>query len=211
MEKIPVIIFGNNQTACLAKFYLNYDSNYNPVAFCVDKKFNNKKELDGLPVVDFEKIKEKYDNKNYKFFVPIYDNILREKKYIQVKEKGYEVISYLSSKCICHGIFGENCFIMENNTIQPFVKIGNNVIIWSGNHIGHHSEIDNNVFISSHVVISGNCKIKSYSWLGVNSCIRDNIVISEGSFICMGSNVINDTKPWNKYFGNPAKIKCGKN
>ena len=50
---------------------------------------------------------------------------------------------------------GENCFIFEDNTIQPFVKIGDDVVLWSGNHIGHHAEIGDHCFISSHVVISG--------------------------------------------------------
>lgn len=68
---------------------------------------------------------------------------------------------------------GDNCFVFENQTIQPFVKIGNDVIIWSGNHIGHHSMIGDHCFISSHVVISGNVKIEPYCFLGVNSSIRD--------------------------------------
>ena len=78
------------------------------------------------------------------------------------KKRGYRFANFVSQKS---NIFndnniGENCMILENNVIQPFVKIGNNVTIWSGNHIGHHSVIEDNTFISSHVVISGRVKIK---------------------------------------------------
>ena len=31
---------------------------------------------------------------------------------------------------------GQNCFIFVDNTIQPYTKIGNNTILWSGNHVG---------------------------------------------------------------------------
>ena len=58
---------------------------------------------------------------------------------------------------------GDNCFILEDNTIQPFVSIGNNVTLWSGNHIGHDSTIDDHCFIASHVVVSGHVRVGTRS------------------------------------------------
>ena len=52
--------------------------------------------------------------------------------------------------------------ILENNVIQTNVSIGNNVILWSGNHVGHRSTIEDHVHMSSHCVISGFCTIKSF-------------------------------------------------
>ncbi len=37
--------------------------------------------------------------------------------------------------------------LLEDNTIQPFVSIGN-VTLWSGNHIGHHSTIHDHYSVS---------------------------------------------------------------
>jgi acyl-[acyl carrier protein]--UDP-N-acetylglucosamine O-acyltransferase len=34
----------------------------------------------------------------------------------------------------------ENCFILEDNTIQPHAQIGANVTLWSGNHVGHQEQ-----------------------------------------------------------------------
>ena len=78
-------------------------------------------------------------------------NRLRTKFFDSAEEKGYDLISYVSSKAfIWRNVeIGKNCFIFEDNTIQPFVNIGNNVTLWSGNHIGHHSIIEKNCFISS--------------------------------------------------------------
>ena len=66
-------------------------------------------------------------------------------------------------------------FYSWDNTIQPFVEIGDNVTMWSGNHIGHHSKICDNAFISSHAVISGGVEVGRNSFLGVNSTINDHI------------------------------------
>ena len=71
------------------------------------------------------------------------------------KKKGYDFYSYVSPKAtVLTNKIGENCFILEDNTIQPFVEIGNNCVLWSGNHIGHHGKIDDHVFITSHCVVS---------------------------------------------------------
>jgi acyl-[acyl carrier protein]--UDP-N-acetylglucosamine O-acyltransferase len=94
---------------------------------------------------------------------------------------------------------------LENNTIQPFVTIGDNVILWSGNHIGHHSIIEDHVFLTSHVVLSGHCRVKQKAYLGVNCTIRDGLIIEEGCFVAMGSVLQTTTTPDSIYQGNPAE------
>jgi acyl-[acyl carrier protein]--UDP-N-acetylglucosamine O-acyltransferase len=94
---------------------------------------------------------------------------------------------------------------LEDNTIQPFVVIGNNVVLWSGNHIGHHSEIGDHVFLTSHVVISGHVRIEPYSFFGVNATIRDGLVIAEGTLVGMGATVVKNTEPYGVYSSEGAK------
>lgn len=135
-------------------------------------------------------------------------NKIRESVFNEGKQKGYKFYSYLSSKAtILTDKIGENCFILEDNTIQPFVEIGNNCVLWSGNHIGHHSKIEDHVFITSHCVISGNCLIKSHSWLGVNCTLRNNLIIGNGSLIAMSASVVKNTDDFTVYLGVPAKPK----
>jgi sugar O-acyltransferase (sialic acid O-acetyltransferase NeuD family) len=202
---MKVLIFGTKDAASLAHFYLKHDSHYMVCGFIEDRKYIKKDIFESLPVVAFEDIENEFSKNDTCVFLPIYNNLLRETKCKEAESKGFSVISYVSSKASCFSNkIGKNCFIMENNTIQPYVEIGDNVILWSGNHVGHHSKICDNVFVSSHVVISGHCNIGSYSWLGVNACLRDSITLSEGSFITMGSVVTKDTEPYGKYKGNPA-------
>ena len=160
-----VIIFGIEDFAELAHYYLEYDSEHEVVAFSVSKNYLPEiLEFKGLPVVAFEEIEKQFPTSEYKFFAPMSPvkmNKLREAVYNDIKAKGYELISYISTKAtICHNEIGDNCFILEDNTIQPFTKIGNNVVLWSGNHIGHHSVIEDHVMFTSQVVMSGHCKIE---------------------------------------------------
>jgi sugar O-acyltransferase (sialic acid O-acetyltransferase NeuD family) len=209
--KREVIIFGVLDTAELAHYYLENDSDYNVVAFTVHKSYIKEPTFKGLPVIPFEEIENKYPPHQYRFFAPMTGkkmNTQREKIYNEAKAKGYSFISYISSKATAFGnSIGENCFILEDNTLQPFTTIGNNVVLWSGNHIGHHGRIDDHVFFTSHVVLSGHCHVESYCFFGVNATIRDYIHLSKGTLVAMGSSITRDTDEWSVYIGNPAKKK----
>lgn len=205
-----VVIFGVLDTAELAHFYLTHDSEHEVVAFCLSRDYLKETEFRGLPVVAFEDVQDIYPPGEFKFFAPMTAknmNKNREMIYNQAKAKGYELISYISSKATVfpEAQIGDNCFILEDNTIQPFTTIGNNVVLWSGNHIGHHGKIRDHVFFTSHVVMSGHNDIGSYSFFGVNATLRDYLTIAEGTLVAMGASVIKDTEPYGIYKGSPAK------
>ena len=207
-----VIIFGTKDFAELAHYYLTHDSIHEVVAFCVNRSYlPETNSFCGLPVVPFEEVELIYPPGDFMFFAPMSSknmNRLREQVYQSIKDKGYSMITYVSSKAtVCDNVIGENCFILEDNTLQPFTTIGNNVVLWSGNHIGHHGTIMDHVFFTSHVVLSGHCRVEPFSFFGVNSTIRDGITISEGTLVAMGALVTSDTEPWGVYKGAPAK--CG--
>tara|TARA_Y100000385_G_C13009219_1_gene600871 strand:- start:297 stop:968 length:672 start_codon:yes stop_codon:yes gene_type:complete len=199
-EKRNLIIIGTTNNAKLAHYYFSTDSDYIVKCFAVNKKFISEGFFCGLPVYPIEEIEKKFPIQNYDAFVAIgYSkmNSIREKIYIEIKTKGYTLPNYISSKCtyLTNEQIGDNNLILENNTIQPFVKIGNNNVIWSGNHIGHDVNIKNNCFISSHVVISGFTTIENNCFLGVNSTLRDNIIIRDFSLIGAGATIMKSTKP----------------
>jgi sugar O-acyltransferase (sialic acid O-acetyltransferase NeuD family) len=199
-----VVVFGTGQWAEIAHFYLTHDSPHEVAALTLDGDHIEEREHLGLPVVAFEEVEEAYPPERFEMFIPIgftRMNHLRAEKYHQAKEKGYQLVSYVSSKATTWPGFscGENCFIFEDNTIQPFVNIGNNVVLWSGNHIGHHSTIKDHVMVSSHVVISGNCIVESYCFLGVNATLRDGITLSRDTLVGAGALILRDTKEYELY------------
>ncbi len=193
-----VVIFGIGQIAEVIHFYLTSDSDHDVVAFTVDREYLTKQQFKDLPVVPFEDIERIYDPLLYKMIIPIsYKkmNKIRAEKYYEAKKKGYEFISYISSRAAYYGTpVGENTIIFENNVIQPFTKIGNNTILWSGNHIGHHAEVGDHCFIASQVVVSGAAKIKDYTFIGVNATIRDSVIIERENLIGAGSVILRDTE-----------------
>jgi sugar O-acyltransferase (sialic acid O-acetyltransferase NeuD family) len=194
-----IIVFGNAEMAQIAHYYFNTDTEHDVIAFTVDKAYMNGDTFEDKPLVAFENIEDHYPPSEYKMFLAIsYTkmNKIRAAKYNQAKEKGYELVSYVSSLCSYVSQFpcGDNCFILEDNTIQPFVKIGNNVTLWSGNHIGHHSVIEDHNFISSHVVVSGHCTIGSYCFIGVNSSLHHNVTIAPETLLAAGTIIPKQTE-----------------
>ncbi|MFM0011356.1 acetyltransferase [Paraburkholderia sediminicola] len=209
-SRSPLVIFGTGQIAELAWFYFTHDSAYQPVAFTVDRAFVDRDTFHGLPVVPFDELPQRYQPKDAHMFVALSYakvNAVRTHKVKEVHGAGYRCASYISSRATVFPDFtaGENCFILEDNTIQPFAQIGENVTLWSGNHIGHHSVIEDNCFISSHVVISGGVRIGASSFIGVNSTIRDHVKIGERCVIGAGSLLVADAEPEGVYSTPPAE------
>ncbi|HCN45316.1 MAG TPA: sugar O-acyltransferase [Pseudomonas sp.] len=205
-----VVIFGILDTAQLAHYYLKKDPTVEVVAFTVHERYiPESKRFEGLPVVPFESLQAWFPSSEYRLFAPMTGrkmNRLRESVYLQGKDKGYDFISYVSPKATVNdNVIGENCFILEDNTLQPFTTIGNNVVMWSGNHIGHHGEIRDHVFFTSHVVLSGHCRVEPYAWFGVNSTITNDCTIAEGTCVAMGALISKPTQPWQLYIGAPAR------
>ncbi len=208
-----VVLFGNRDIAEIAHFYLEKDSPFKVVAFTVDREFmGNEDTLRGLPVIPFDDVEKHFASSKFKMFIAVsYSkrNEIRKAKYLAAKEKGYELITYVSSRAVGWGDtkIGDNCFILEHNTLQPFVNIGNNVTLWSGNHIGHHVTIHDHCFITSHVCISGGVEIGESCFIGVNATLRDHIKVGPKSVIGAGTLLMEDADAESLYTGT-ASVKA---
>jgi sugar O-acyltransferase (sialic acid O-acetyltransferase NeuD family) len=216
MKKL--VIVGSGEFAEIANEYFTHDSSYDICAFSVDEKYlPSSGEYLGYPIVAFETIEKKFSPDEYEMFIAVPSsqlNRLRTRFYEEGKKKGYKFASYISSKAFVwrNAEIGENCFIFEHNTIQPFVRIGNNCVLWSGNHIGHRTVIHDNCFLTSHVVVSGYCEIGAGSFLGVNSTFNDFTSIGESCIVGSGALVTKKlTERESLYMGSPAKKIEGKN
>jgi len=202
------LLFGTSGQAEVMAYLLAHDSPYEVSAFTCSVAFRDRDEIYGKPLVDFETIEKRFPVSEYEMHIAVgYNdgNKLRARFYQEAKEKGYTLLTYISTRATNYAkSIGDNCFIFEDNTIQPFVTIGNNVILWSGNHIGHHSTVEDNVFISSHVVVSGHCRIGANSFIGVNSTLRDGITIGKENVLGAGCLIVKDTPPGTTWIGTKA-------
>jgi sugar O-acyltransferase (sialic acid O-acetyltransferase NeuD family) len=195
-----LVIVGDSAFAEIACEYFDVDSSYEVVGFAVEQAFHKRESLLGLPVVTFEAMHERFDPASHDVHVAVVYtqlNRLRSRLAAAAKARGYALASYVSSRAFVwrNVQVGEHCFIFEDNTLQPFVRIGRNVVLWSGNHIGHHSVIHDNCFVSSHVVVSGFCEVGENCFLGVNSTLGNNVKVAADNWLGPCTTIMKDTEP----------------
>ncbi len=199
-----VILFGGGRGADVAYRYLKNDSDHEICGFTVDGAYYQEKSFKGMPVVPFEEVTRHFPPDQYKMLVFLgfqQMNHLRAQKYLAAKKKGYSFISYVSSRAYSLEPVkvGENCFIMEGQCINLDVRIGNNVVLWSCNHIGDKTVIGDHVWLSSHVTIASDVKIEDYSFLGINATVSNHVTIAPDTFIGAGAFISHNTKKGGVY------------
>jgi acetyltransferase-like isoleucine patch superfamily enzyme len=135
-------------------------------------------------------------------------NGLRKSKFEAAKAKGYTLESYIASD-----IFrvepikvGENCFILDNNSISLDVEIGDNVVAWSSNHVGDLTRIGDHAWLASHVTIAASVEVGESAFLGVGATIGTNVKLGAGSFVGAHALVASDTAPGSVHVGSGESI-----
>ncbi|MGO8672288.1 MAG: acetyltransferase [Capsulimonadaceae bacterium] len=204
------VIFGVGDFAQVADVYLSNDSPYEVVAFTVHEQYITGRELRGRRIVAFEELEQTHPPDRFSLFVAVgyrQVNKARANVYQDAKQRGYRLISYVNSKTTQWGEveIGDNVFIFENNVIQPFARIGNDVILWGGGFVGHHSTIEDHCFVACGAAISGRVVVGPYSFVGTNATIRDNVTVARECVIGAGALILEDTQPQGVYPGSPAR------
>lgn len=211
-EKIrKLVIVGAGEFGEIAYEYFTFDSEYEVVAFAVERKYYKKDVLKKIPIVEFENMENIYSPDEYDVFIAVTYvqlNKARRRLYDICKNKGYRCASYVSSHSfVWHNVtMGENVFVFENCIIQHHVHIGDNVVLWSSNSIGHRTIIEDDCWMAIGVVISGFCKIGKSSFIGANATLGDNVTIPYDTVLGAGAVTVKSlTQPGRIYIGIPAQ------
>jgi len=197
MKDRKLILLGDSAFAEVAFEYFQHDSPYEVVAFAVERAYLKRPELFGRPVVALEDLPARFAPADHSFYAAVVYtqlNRLRARLYRTAKGMGYAAASYVSPRAFVwrNVTLGEHCFVFENNVLQPFVKLGDDVVLWSGNHIGHHSKVGDHCFVSSHVVVSGFCDVGANCFLGVNATLGNNVAVGPDCLLGAGAVVTKD-------------------
>jgi sugar O-acyltransferase (sialic acid O-acetyltransferase NeuD family) len=192
-----LVVIGDSAFAEIAYEYFSVDTEYEVVAFAVEREYRQRDRLFGVPVVDFETLPATHPPQAHAFYAAlVYSqrNELRRRLYGAAKAMGFRPASYVSPRAFVwrNAAVGEHAFIFENNVVQPFVTLGDDVVLWSGNHIGHHSTIGDHCFVASHVVVSGFCRVGHSCFLGVNAAVANNLTIGDRCTIGAGALILGD-------------------
>jgi sugar O-acyltransferase (sialic acid O-acetyltransferase NeuD family) len=205
-----IIIYGAGPLAELMLYHFSHDSDYEVVAFCLDKDYITAPQFCHLPLVDFEAVSEHYPPEDYQMFVAIGYSKMRNRPVLfnKAKQKGYRLVNFISKKALLRDNLhlGENNIIMSSCDIEPFVSIGNNNVFWTGSIIGHHAVIGNHNYISGGGGIGGNCIVGDCCFLGNAALTVNNVHIRDETYMISGTIILRDTETASKYHGNPAKL-----
>lgn len=194
-----IAVFGAGPIADVATVYLQRHTDHRIVAYVADAAFCRSDLHNGLPLLPWETLPTALPPGQVRLFGPLSFrrmNAFRRDRYLEGKARGYEFISFVHPSChVYTQDIGENCFILEHNVIQPFVRIGNNVMMWSGNHIGHHSVVGDHCFFSSQVGLSGSTAVGEGCFFGGQTGIGSGVVIGNNCFFGECTVIVREQVP----------------
>ncbi|MCX7086989.1 MAG: acetyltransferase [Methylococcales bacterium] len=205
-----IIIYGAGPLAEIMYYHFTHESNYDVVAFCMDKDYITAEQFCGLPLVDVAVVTQLYPPSKVQMFVAIGYKKMRNRALLfnKAKQKGYTLVNFISKQAYVRDnlILGENNVILSSCDIEPFVSIGNNNVFWTRTIIGHHAVIGDHNYISGGGGIGGNCTVGDCCFLGNGALMINNINIKDETYMIAGTIILKDTETASKYHGNPAKL-----
>jgi acetyltransferase-like isoleucine patch superfamily enzyme len=185
-----IVLFGAGQIAEVAKIYIDAHSPDRIVGFTVDDAFRKSDTFQGLPLVAWERLEQSFPPGSVQLLGPLsYHrlNDFRRERHLEGKARGYEFASFVHPGSHIHTrLIGENCFILEANVIQPFVRIGDGVMMWSGNHVGHHSHVGEHCFLATHVGLGSGVWLGERCFLAGKVGVETGVVVGDACFLGTG-------------------------
>jgi sugar O-acyltransferase (sialic acid O-acetyltransferase NeuD family) len=142
------------------------------------------------------------------FLIGIGDNIIREKVYNNIINRGREVKTLKSITSIIskYSTIGNGTFVSSNVTVNASSRIGINVILNTGCIVEHECNIENSVHIAPGAVLAGNVTIGERSFIGANAVLKQGIVIGKDVVVGAGTVVLHDIPDNMKIVGNPSRF-----
>jgi len=181
------------------------------VAFTADDNYITGDSFCDKPLLGFQRIEELYPPGEFEMLSTSDSPRNHRGKmgiFKKIKEKGYKAPNFIS----LHAYVSEKIKMGENNIIMPFAYIGSGGIMEDANfirqntYLGHDFVLGSGNTITSGCSIAGYCTIGNGCYIGIGATIIDHLNIADETFIGAGAVVINDTEPYAKYVGNPAKL-----
>ena len=208
-RKKNLIIYGDSSYAEMIAHYFQTDSEYQVVAFSVDKDYKTREEIDGLPVVDLENIEDHFSPKDHYIFAAIGYKSVRTHKLLFEKIAGlsFPVASYISSKAIVDSSckIAVNCLILPGVILEPDTIIEANCFINSGAIVCHHTLIEAHSILAAGSLIGGHTTIGESSLIGFNATVAELLHVANETLLGAGSLLLQNTDKHTMYVGTPAK------
>lgn len=205
-----LIIYGAGPLAELMHYHFTHETDYEVVAFCLDTDYITQTSLCHLPIIPFETVQDTHPAATYQMFVAIGYSSIRNRALMfnKAKAKHYQLVNFISQTAHTREnlIIGENNIIQARVEIEPFAKIGNNNIFWTGSILGHHFTIGDHNYIAGNCGFGGYCTMGNLCFMGNAAVTANNITIADETYMVAGTVILKDTEAASRYHGNPSKL-----
>ena len=205
-----LIIIGNGGHAKIVIDILEERGDYNILGI-ITKNIGDEIGIGGYPILGNDSLLKELFNKGVKLAVlgvgGYTDNSLRKRIYNNLKKIGFQIISAIHptaslSKTV---LMGEANVIFAGVVINPYVRLGNNIIVGTGSTIDHDSIIKDHSLISAGVTVGAETKIEEEVLLALGSKVISGVTICKGALIGAGALVMGEISEPGTYIGMPAK------
>lgn len=204
----PVIIYGNGHMAKMLFHFIK--AKHTVVCFTVDKHCINSEAIEGLPVIPFSEITLRFPAFEYDMLIVVgisEMNHVRERKYLEALEKGYQLINYIHPSVDLHDNIklGQNNIILEHASLHPYTVIGNGNFISSNTNLGHGCIVGDFCWINAGVSVGGETRLGNKCFYGMNASVSNGLNIGDESFIGANTFISHDTLEKEVYLSETGK------
>ena len=145
---------------------------------------------------------------NTDYLIGIGDNLLRERAFRFINQKGKKVLTLISNSSTIskHSQLGEGIFINRNVSINAFASIGDNVLLNTGCIIEHECIISDSVHVAPGATLAGNVFVGERTFIGANAVIKQGVRIGKDVVIGAGTVVLKNISDGRIIVGNPSRF-----
>lgn len=204
-----IVLFGTGGAAQTVAAHLRHHGDLRVVGHTVDAAFRESDSHDGRPVVDWEELDRHFPPEEVLLFGPFSYagmNTLRRDRYLEGKARGYRFARFIHpSSHVGTDDIGENCLVLEGCVVQPFARLGDNVVLWSMVSIAHHARIADHCFLAAQTSVAGHAQIGAECYLAGQVGVADRVRIGRGCAILNGAFVTRDLDDYSVITGPRAR------
>lgn len=184
------IIVGNSSYSYMIKKYIDESNGGEICAYCADKEYINVDNIEGVPVISFEELRNHYSVDEVRLIMGIgYTQMgnLRKRIFEQCVEWGYKFENYIHPTAIIPQDLniGTGNNILEGVIIEVGVTIGDANLFFGGSMLGHETVVGSYNTFAGKSMTAGCVCVKNCCFLGVSSAVKDHVTLND--YVMLGA------------------------
>ena len=159
------------------------------------------------PVVgSLAQIAELNDDETH-WFVAIGNNAVRAKLQAQLLALGDTVTTLVHPSAVIGGnvSIGTGTLVLANAVVNAYSQIGQGCILNTACSVDHDGDIGDFVHLAPGVRLAGSVCVKQKTFIGIGSCVIQQITIGSEVTVGAGSTVIRDIQDMMRVVGSPTR------